>query len=208
MVYNPEIHHRKSIRLKEYDYSKEGLYFITICTHNRQHLFGEIDNNQMILNHAGKMINKWVLKLPEKFENDNIELHNYVVMPNHFHCIIEIKFNEEYVDSVGAIPCNRPIHLVTNPMYLTKNVVSQEHDQGENMVSPLRGIGRFVSWFKRMTTNEYINMVKQNILAPFYKKIWQRNYYEHIIKNEKSYKKIAEYIVNNPILWNDDIYNK
>ena len=102
--YNPQIHHRRSIRLKGYDYSKEGLYFITICAQDRACLFGEIvgaplvdaqntdaqntDAPAMILNDAGKMVESEWLKLPERFKN--IELHEYVVMPNHFHAILEI----------------------------------------------------------------------------------------------------------------------
>ena len=88
MSYNPEIHKRKSIRLKGYDYSQAGLYFITICCQNREHLFGEIKNGEMILNDAGQMIeNEW-LNLKNRFPT--IELHEYITMPNHFHGILEI----------------------------------------------------------------------------------------------------------------------
>jgi REP element-mobilizing transposase RayT len=90
--YNPNIHHRKSIRLKGYDYSQAGLYFITICMNRRGNPlwlpFGNIKNGEMMLNDAGRMVeNEW-LKLPQRFSN--IELHEYVVMSNHFHAIIEI----------------------------------------------------------------------------------------------------------------------
>jgi REP element-mobilizing transposase RayT len=88
MSYNPEIHKRKSIRLKGYDYSQEGLYFITLCCQNRECLFGQIHNGSMILNDAGKMIeNEW-LNLENRFPN--IELHEFIVMPNHFHGILKI----------------------------------------------------------------------------------------------------------------------
>ncbi|MDP4999472.1 MAG: hypothetical protein NWQ41_10940, partial [Saprospiraceae bacterium] len=86
--YNPNIHHRKSIRLKGYDYSQAGLYFITICIQHRACLFGHITKGEMILNDAGNMVkNEW-LNLKTRFPN--IELHDYVVMPNHFHGILEI----------------------------------------------------------------------------------------------------------------------
>jgi putative transposase len=86
--YNPNIHHRRSIRLKGYDYSKEGLYFITICVKDRECLFGKIINGKIELNDAGIMIeNEW-LKVPDRFPN--LQLHQYVIMPNHFHAIIEI----------------------------------------------------------------------------------------------------------------------
>src|SRR5438876_5847110 len=97
MNFNPDIHHRKSIRLKNYNYSQEGAYFVTICTQNRECLFGEIKYGTMILNDAGKMIDIWWKKIFEKYSN--IFLDKYVIMPNHFHGIIQI---------VGAIPCNRP----------------------------------------------------------------------------------------------------
>ena len=88
MPYNPNIHHRKSIRLKGYDYSQAGLYFITICVQDRECLFGKIVDGEMILNDAGKMAdNEWV-KIPERFTN--VQLHEYVLMPNHFHAIMQI----------------------------------------------------------------------------------------------------------------------
>jgi putative transposase len=84
--YDPLIHHRRSIRLRGYDYSKAGRYFITICCQGHECRFGKIENGKMMVNDAGKMIEKWHLQLPEKF-NDN-ELDEYIVMPNHFHAII------------------------------------------------------------------------------------------------------------------------
>ena len=88
MKYNPKIHHRRSIRLKGYDYSQSGLYFITICCQNRAPLFGEIIDGEMVLNEGGKMVEHWYYKLENKF--NDIECCEMVVMPNHFHCIIEI----------------------------------------------------------------------------------------------------------------------
>ena len=86
--YNPKKHHRRSIRLKGYDYTQAGLYFVTFCVQNRLSLFGNIENGKMDLNDAGKMVTIEWLKLPERFKN--IKLHEYVVMPNHFHAILEI----------------------------------------------------------------------------------------------------------------------
>ena len=98
MKYDPQKHHRRNIRLKGYDYSRAGLYFVTICVQNRECLFGKIegaspmnDQNtdaQMILNDAGKMVQSEWIKLPERFTN--IAIHEYIVMPNHFHAILEI----------------------------------------------------------------------------------------------------------------------
>lgn len=176
MNYNPEIYHRHSIRLKGYDYSQAGAYFITICTQNRKCLFGEIVNAEMLLNDAGKMVEKWWYELKNKFPN--MELDQYVVMPNHFHGIIQI--------IVGA-------DLRVCP-----------DNSGEHTGSPLH---RMVQWFKTITTNEYIHNVKINNWQPFEGKLWQRNYYEHIIRNENELNHIREYIINNPLQWQFDREN-
>ena len=88
LKYNPEIHHRRSIRLRGYDYSNEGMYFITICTHERKHIFGEIRDDQMILNELGIIANEQWLDLTNRF--NNIELDAHQIMPNHMHGIIAI----------------------------------------------------------------------------------------------------------------------
>ncbi len=173
---------RKSIRLKEYDYSQSGAYFITVCTNNRE----------LILN-ASEVINMLVSywkKLPEKFTNLTID--EFVVMPNHIHGIFLLTEIEEYGQnniSVGADPCVCP------------------NNMGEYMDSPLRKIGNIVQWYKTMTTNQYIKCVKNSGWKPFEKKLWQRNYYEHIIRNEEDLHKTKEYILNNPIQWNLDKNN-
>ncbi len=182
MTYNSDKHHRRSIRIKGYDYSQDGLYYITVCAQNRICLFGKIDNGKMILNDVGKMLeNEW-LKLAERFKN--IVLHEYVVMPNHCHAILEI---------VGA-------SLVVAPNNGNTQIIGQP--QG---IAPT--IGDIIGAFKSITTMEYIRGVKNGIWQPFNKKLWQRNYWdywEHIIRNEKSYIQISEYIINNPENWKND----
>ncbi len=175
---------RKSIRLKGYDYSKAGLYFITICTNHRQSIFGNIDDDVMILNDAGLMIEKWYFELENKFRN--IKCHEMVVMPNHFHCIIEIV--------VGA-------DLRVCPNSYTDFDLDEQTIMGRHIGLPLHEV---VQWFKTMTTNEYIHGVKNNNWQPFDKKMWQRNYWEHIIRNEESYVKLSEYIISNPQKWKID----
>lgn len=189
--YDPNIHHRKSIRLKGYDYSQAGLYFITICVQDREHLFGQITDGEMILNDAGKMVEKWYYKLENKFPD--IKCHEMIVMPNHFHCIIE---NVGPVDGqVGADPRVCPkLELVDIHTPIL----------GEHVGSPLH---RVVQWFKTMTTNEYIRGVKNLGWPPFNGKLWQRNYWEHIIRNEQSYQRISAYIIKNPEKWADDKFN-
>ena len=124
----------------------------------------------MRLNEAGKMIDNEWRKIPERFEN--VKLNEYIIMPNHFHAIIEQGKPQE----------GKP--------------------QG---ISPT--VGDIVGAFKSITTNEYIKKVKSNHWEPFNKRLWQRNYWEHIIRNEKSDQEISEYIISNPQNWlNDSLY--
>jgi len=173
MRYNPDVHHRRSIRLKDYDYSKEGMYYITICTKNREKLFGEITvgvglvSTQMKLNESGKMIKEIYENLEQEFEN--IKLHDYIIMPNHIHGILEIYNKEIGVDT-----------------------------------RPTPTIGDIICSFKSKVMTRYIKGVKCGIYKPFNKTIWQRDYYEHILRNEKDYYKFCKYIQNNPFNWKDD----
>jgi REP element-mobilizing transposase RayT len=134
----------------------------------------------MVLNDAGKMVGRWWNELKNKYAN--IEIDEYVVMPNHCHGIINI------VGSVGADQCVCPDNM------------------GEHAGSPLQGrpIYEMIQWFKTMTTNEYIRNVKQNRWGPFDGKLWQRNYYEQIIRDETSLRRVREYIINNPRQWQQD----
>ena len=220
--YDPQKHHRRSIRLRDYDYKQAGAYFITICLQDKECLFGEITDGLMHLNDAGVMIDKWWQKIPEKFPD--IELGDYQIMPNHFHAI---------VINVGADPCVRPtqsdkddklINTESTTVGADPHVCPDERisnggscieienghisleDQlapegGEHMGSPLHTV---VQWFKTMSTNEYIRNVKQNDWPAFNGKLWQRNYFEHIIRDPKSFQHIAKYIYDNPANWETD----
>jgi len=167
MPYNPNIHHRRSIRLKGYDYSQAGLYFVTINVQDRKHLFGKIVNGEMIINDAGQMVETEWLALPERFQN--IELHEFIVMPDHFHGILEIKGQPQ-----GIVPTSG------------------------------KTVGDMMDAFKSIVTVEYIRGVKTLGWKPFNGKLWQHNYYEHIIRDEQSYQNISDYIRNNPSKWQDD----
>jgi REP element-mobilizing transposase RayT len=209
--YKPLMHHRKSIRLKGYDYSQKGLYFITICTQNREYMFGKIietdlrvgSNKIMQLNNAGQMIKKWYYELENKY--NDIKCHEMIIMPNHIHFIVE---------NVGAdlrvCPNNSGEHVnnsgehVNNSGEHVNNSGEHVNNSGEHVGSPLPTI---VQWFKTMTTNEYIRGVKNNIYPPFDKRIWQRNYWEHIIRNQNEYMRISQYIINNPLNWDKDRLN-
>lgn len=193
---NPNIRNRKSIRLKEHDYTQPGMYFITICVQNRKCLFGHIKNKTFFPNPAGKMIEKWYYQLEHKFPD--IKCHEMIVMPNHFHCIIEI--TGDGVTNVGADPR-------VSPGENDPNADADPVGGGGGVGSPHPpnpSIPQVVQWFKTMTTNEYIRGVKSDSWLRFDGKLWQRNYWEHIIRNEKAYRNISAYIINNPSKWEAD----
>ncbi|MGH7910007.1 MAG: transposase [Thermodesulfobacteriota bacterium] len=172
--------------MKEYDYSQPGSCFITICTHNRECLLGKIKNGKVEWSVAGQIIEKWLVVLPNKFTS--IKVNGYIIMPKHFHGIITIVETK-----VGA------------DLRVCPNNTGKDMDlQGEHIGSPLRKI---IQWFKTMTTNDYIRGVKYNGSPSFHSKFWQRNYYEHIIRNEDELQKIREYIQNNPLKWHLDREN-
>jgi len=206
MKYNPDKHHRHSIRLKGYDYSQPGGYYVTIVTQNRECLFGDVVDGKMALNEAGQMIKKWYLELENKFTD--ILCDAYVVMPNHFHSIIinvgaDLRVCPNDAD-LRVCPNDADLRVCPNDADLRGENEMGEHVGGEHVGSPLRQI---VQWFKTMTTNEYIRGVKQNKWPPFNKKLWQRNYWEHIIRDENDFNRIREYIVNNPLQWQMDDEN-
>ena len=202
--YDPNIHHRRSIRLKGYDYASAGLYFVTICVQNREMMFGEINNGNMILNDAGRMVERWYYETENKFPD--IVCLEMVVMPNHFHCIWQNTSSAAVVVPVGADLCVRPssADLCVRPLIDDEHTLN-EHTLGEHVGSPL---ARVVQWFKTMSTNEYIRGVKQLGWPPFDRRLWQRNYYEHIIRNQLAYNNIANYINNNPVRWDEDKFHK
>ena len=183
---------RRSIRLPEYDYSRTGVYFVSICTKDRKCLFGDIEDHKMVVNDPGRMVDKWYLELENKFQD--IRCGEYIIMPNHFHAIIQ----NIGVDPVGADLCVCPDDRRGGPMTEKKipgNRMMDKHTAGEHAGSPLH---RVIQWFKTMTTNEYIRGVKQYGWPSFPWKLWQRNYYEHIIRNKNEMIRIREYILNNP----------
>jgi len=168
---NKERYHRRSLRLKGYDYSQAGAYFITICTKNRECLLGEIKNGEIILNEYGEIARKEWIK--SQIIRKEMKLDEFIIMPNHIHGIV-------IIDHVGA-----------------------------NGRSPLRdfrmepkSISSFVAGYKSSVTKQ-INLVRK--LPRF--SVWQQNYYEHIIRNETELNALREYIVNNPLKWDEDQEN-
>ena len=209
MKYNPEIHHRRSIRLKGYDYSQAGAYFITLCTQNREHLFGRIENGIMILNDAGRMVETVWNEIPQYY--CGFYVHEKVVMPDHFHGIIEITEDETLF--TGQIQGNDNEfsghvqgHAPTNDNSSSGQVQGNDnessgHAQGHAPTFKKMSLPDIVHRFKTLTTTKYIKGVKNSGWKSFPGKLWQRNYYEHIVRNESDFNRIQEYIRNNPLKW-------
>lgn len=181
MSQNKELN-RQSIRLKGYDYSQSGFYFITICVRNRECIFGEIKDGIMLLNEYGNVTQRFWNQIGDRFHN--VHQDAFVVMPNHVHAIIEIK---SVRTSVGAIH-ELPLRIVNH---------EQSKKQRRKMLIP-----KIVGWYK-MNTAKRINTKLDKTGTPF----WQRNYYEHIIRNEESLHRIRQYIDENPERWDEDRFH-
>ena len=204
-------YNRKSLRLKHYDYSREGYYFITIVAQNREHLFGEIVEGEMVLNDAGRMIHTLWYEIPHDFEN--IKLHSFVIMPNHVHGIIEI-VKPVGADSISAllnmkIPRGRyGIDPYVKQLNMNSKRAEMESKRRADIESAPTSLSTVIQSFKRHTTLQYIKMVKNGTLPPFNKRIWQRNYYEHVVRDDMDYERLATYIENNPQKWEEDMFPK
>jgi putative transposase len=235
MRYNPERHHRRSIRLRGYDYTQTGGYFITIVAHERALLFGEIVNGAMRLNEYGQIVrDEWfrtavvrpyVMLYPDEF----------VVMPNHIHGIIWIVgATRRVAPTCGVVPTDgiaptcgvvptdgiAPTCGVvpTDGIAPTCGVVPTDgvaptdggvptdgvaptHPLGRPTLKP-HSVGSILAQFKSLTTKR-INALRGTPGAA----VWQRNYYEHIIRDERSLQQIRRYILENPQRWEQDSEN-
>ena len=196
--YNPDIHHRRSIRLQGYDYAQKGMYFITLCVQERECIFGTIFENRMFLNEIGQIVtDEWVNTMNIR---DNVIIHDFIVMPNHIHGIVEITYNKndecligEFVSptkSIGAIV--RGFKIAT-----TKRIKNFITPVGANGNSPLNSNSPFNS-----------NSFQQEWIINHLPHIWQRNYYEHIIRDYNDHERIANYINTNPSRWEEDMFNE
>ena len=195
--FDPQKHHRRSIRLKDYDYSQEGAYYVTIVTLQRVFLFGEIVNKEMYLSAYGEIVQKWWEEIPVHFSN--VETGAFVIMPNHVHGIIYI-----FEERRGT---------VSVPKDDGENIISQNNDMsGENlggetpplqMFNGIPTLGQIVAYFKYQSTKEMNKADNTGTVTKF----WQRNYYEHIIRNEKDLQNKTDYIEANPRMWDEDDEN-
>ena len=184
MSYSPEIHHRHTIRMKDYDYAQVGIYFITICVKDRVCLFGFAENNQIHLNEAGEITKQCWLAIPQHFPN--VLLHEFIIMPNHVHGIIEIVESNLHSDPTDIILDNDCRNVDNDCCNGEDSVGAKKFSSLRIARSPSRTIGSIVRGFK-------IGVTKW-----FGYTVWQRNYYEHIIRSSDEYERIANYIIKNP----------
>ena len=199
MKYNRDIHHRRSIRLNNYDYTNQGAYFVTICTCHRECLFGEIKNSHVELLPVGEIVNKEWNHIHDRHKN--VELDAFVVMPNHIHGIIIIN------EHVGA-PLAGTLYDATGALSHAgnqNNNISNKRAGAANRAgtsrAPARGaptLGDAIGSFKSLCTYR----CRKSLLDV--SKLWQRNYYEHVIRNDKEMNEIRFYIQNNPLQWDLD----
>jgi len=171
------------MRLKYYDYSQEGCYFITICTKNKQMLFGNIIDGEMRLNEYGRIAKNEIIKTKEI--RKNVIIPHFIVMPNHIHFIVEL------AEDVGTYR----IHQKSPSEWDRITHMENSGVCNTPLQSPSQTVGAIVRGYK--------GAVSRQIGFP----VWQGNYRDHIIRREKSYLKIAEYIDNNPLKWELDCHN-
>lgn len=172
-------HRRRSIRLREYNYGQAGWYYVTVCAYGRQPLFGRIENGRVVLNELGWVVREEWLNTPRL--RPNVALDYFIIMPDHLHGIIVI-------DNCRGDAMHRPGQSFGQS--------SGDHDRATQRVAPTlqsNTIGSIVGQFKSVVTKR-INQLRQAPTNP----VWQRNYYEHIIRNEKSLAEIRQYIISNP----------
>ncbi|MDR2731840.1 MAG: transposase [Fibromonadaceae bacterium] len=217
MKYNPNLHHRHSIRLRDYDYANAGAYFVTVCLNQRIPewqldadkiatanfefpTFGKIENDVMILNDCGKMVQQLWNEIPQY--RQGIKLGEFVIMPDHIHGIIETHNDNKCRGAIYRAQ-KRDVALNHSIQYRIGKTTSQgainrtpTMDGGfATAKNPMlnQNLSNIMRWFKGRTAFECRKMDCR------FK--WQRNYWEHVIRNEAEHSKITKYIHNNPILW-------
>lgn len=175
----PATHRRRSLRLPRFDYTRQGAYFVTLCTRNRACLFGEIVNGEMRLNDVGSVAHRMWEEIPTHFPQ--VETDVWVVMPNHVHGVIVVADSNVGVSrTVGATHASplRPAGL------------------------PKRSLGAVVGSYKS-AVSKHVNAMRGTPSVS----VWQRNYYDHVIRNESALDRIRQYIADNPGRWAEDPEN-
>jgi putative transposase len=196
MPYDPARHHRRSIRLAQYDYSLAGAYFVTVCAHERNCLFGDVVDADMLLNDAGRLVQTAWDELPGRFPG--VELDGFMIMPNHVHGIVILGGAAIVGTGPGAVGAG--LALPWEP----GAAIGAHSNQGAASSAPTPAtatLGDVIRAFKSISAL-YVNRQLMRSGS-----LWQRNYYERIIRDEAELQRIREYIETNPARWADDSEN-
>ena len=206
MAFDPKKHHRRSIRLEAYDYAEEGAYFVTVCTQDEGDVFGVLVEDEMRLNGAGAMAQAVWDELPAHYPG--VETDAFIVMPNHIHGIIIL----QHPPPVGAAPRGRPNpdnvaaprgHADTNaPPHVRPGTATTGQPPGG--ASTLLSLPDVVHRYKSLSTKRYADGVRTRGWPRFPGRLWQRNYYERIIRDEDELNALREYIHTNPARWTEE----
>jgi putative transposase len=179
----------KSIRLPNRDYGANGGYFVTICTHQKQHFFGNVVNGQMCLSPIGEIAQKYWADIPNHF--DFVHLDAYVIMPNHMHGIVVIdRPHNTHDTSVETLQCNVSTCKSQSPRQKFMSAISPN---AGSLGAIARSYKSAVTYWCSKNGHDYFK--------------WQPRFYEHIIRDNTSLDRIREYIINNPIEWREDKNN-
>ena len=199
MESNPEKHNRKSYRLKGYDYTLAGAYFITFCVKDRECVFGHVINGEMVLNELGKIAEENMEKIPNHFSN--VRMGEFRIMPNHVHCILELRekgtgsARKDSGDLSNTTDSGTP-HLATEP-----GRVKDGNSSGPKLNRFSQHIPGSVSVIIQQYKASVTKWCKKNKHNGFQ---WQGRFHDHIIRNAAEYYFIANYIIDNPAKWSKD----
>lgn len=217
-----------SIRLPEWDYRNVWYYFVTICTKDRKHYFGNIQNKEIILSDMGCIANQYRLDIPKHFPH--VSLGIFVIMPDHIHGIISIdeKINENKIGNIvetshGTSPKINETHDYASPkineikINETRHVASlqtqtqpqTQQQRTKNTFWPqnTKSLWYIINQFKWSVTREINKQIKEWEILSYKNFARQARFYEHIIRDEQAYQRICEYIGNNPLQWDNDEYH-
>jgi putative transposase len=184
---------RRSVRLRGFDYSQRGFFFVTICTHNKSSTLGKIVNFESRLSRLGKMVEDCWREIPKHFPN--VHLDEWVIMPNHLHGIIVIRFPADKILVNEGTACRAPTSI--------RQSTSRE-PSFEEFGKPVKGsLPTIVRSFKGAASKKVREECGEKFLP-----LWQRGYFEHVIRNEDSFNRIRNYIWENPIHWESDEYHR
>jgi len=192
-----------SARLQNWDYTNQGMYFITICTKNREHYFGEIENNKMILSNAGVIADLMWYEI--KNHTKNIELGEFVIMPNHIHGILIITDNESVADTTTV----ETLHVVETLHATSLHATSLQHETPQPPTIKNEQMAKISPKSNSISTivRSYKSAVTKHAHRLGFDFAWQTRFHDHIIRDQKSFDTITNYIITNPLNWENDKFH-